>query len=128
MHACALFRVTFLSNNDFYLLPMAAIIYPMIPNPSVVLYRVSYYYGVLLVRWQIVTHMDALIDLVESSLKNVASNPRSLVTNKRILSYKDALQRTELRASKQPCAQGGCCGRGRCSAWVTIGYPRGSCR
>ena len=26
------------------------------------------------------------------------------------------------------CARGGCCGRGRCSAWVTTGYPRGSCR
>ena len=32
------------------------------------------------------------------------------------------------RASKQPYARGGCCGRGRCSAWVTTGYPRGSCR
>ena len=32
------------------------------------------------------------------------------------------------RASKQPCAREGCCGRGRCSAWVTTGYPRGSCR
>ena len=30
------------------------------------------------------------------------------------------------RASKQPCARGGCCGRGRCSAWVTTGYPRES--
>ena len=32
------------------------------------------------------------------------------------------------RASKQPYARGGCCGRGRYSAWVTTGYPRGSCR
>ena len=32
------------------------------------------------------------------------------------------------RASKQLCAREGCCGRGRCSAWVTTGYPRGSCR
>ena len=32
------------------------------------------------------------------------------------------------RASKQPCARGGCCGQGRCSAWVTTGYPRESCR
>ena len=31
-------------------------------------------------------------------------------------------------ASKQPCAQGGCCGRVRCSAWVTTGHPRGPCR
>ena len=32
------------------------------------------------------------------------------------------------RASKQPYARGGCCGRGRYSAWVTTGYPRGSWR
>ena len=48
--------------------------------------------------------------------------------NKRILSYKDALQRPNARASKQPYARGGCCGQGCYSAWVTTGYPRGSCR
>ena len=32
------------------------------------------------------------------------------------------------RASKQPYERGGCCGRGRYSAWVTTGYPRGPCR
>ena len=49
--------------------------------------------------------------------------------NKRILSYKYALQRTECESIEtQPCARGGCCGRGRCSAQVTAGYPRGSCR
>ena len=32
------------------------------------------------------------------------------------------------RASKQVYARGGCCGRGLYSAWVTTGYPRGSCR
>ena len=32
------------------------------------------------------------------------------------------------RASKQPYARGGCCGRGRYSALVTTGYPRGSRR
>ena len=38
--------------------------------------------------------------------------------NKRILSYKDALQRTECESIETPCARGGSCGRGRCSAWV----------
>ena len=33
-----------------------------------------------------------------------------------------------VRASEQPCAQGGCRGRGPCSAWVTTGYPRESYR
>ena len=33
-----------------------------------------------------------------------------------------------MRVSKQPCARGGSCGRVRCSAWVTTGYPRGSYR
>ena len=47
--------------------------------------------------------------------------------NKRILSYKDALQRTKCESIEQPCARGGCCGRGRYSAWVTTCYPRGSC-
>ena len=34
----------------------------------------------------------------------------------------------DVRVSKQPCVRGGCCGRGRCSAWTTTGYPRGLCR
>ena len=41
---------------------------------------------------------------------------------------KSPTSKPNARASKQPCARGGCCGRGRCSAWVTTGYPRGSCR
>ena len=32
------------------------------------------------------------------------------------------------RASKQPCVRGGCCGRGRCSAWMTTDYPTESYR
>ena len=48
--------------------------------------------------------------------------------NKRILSYKDSLERTECESIETNRARGGCCGRGPCSAWVTTGYPRGSCR
>ena len=49
--------------------------------------------------------------------------------NKRILSRtKTPFSETNGKASKQPYARGGCCGRGRYSAWVTTGYPRGSCR
>ena len=63
--------------------------------------------------------------------QDVASNSRSLVQ----VAEQSASSRTKTpfsepnaRASKQPCARGGCCGRGRCSAWVTTGYPRGPCR
>ena len=45
--------------------------------------------------------------------------------NNRILSYKDALQQTQCVSIE---TRGGCCGQGRHSAWVTTGYPRGSCR
>ena len=50
--------------------------------------------------------------------------------NQRILSYKDALQRTQCESIETTVRtkRGGCCGRGRYSAWVTTGYPRGSCR
>ena len=48
--------------------------------------------------------------------------------NKRILSHKGALQRTECESIERPCARGGSCGRGRCSTWVTQVTPRGSCR
>ena len=48
--------------------------------------------------------------------------------NKRILSFKNTPREPNAKASKQPYARGGCYGRGRCSAWVTTGYPRGSCR
>ena len=34
----------------------------------------------------------------------------------------------QVRTLRQPCARGGCCGWGRCSAWVSTGYSRGSSR
>ena len=43
----------------------------------------------------------------------------------------DALQRTECESIEATvCAQGGCCGRGCCSAWATTGYYSGgsACR
>ena len=63
---------------------------------------------------------------------NVASNPRSLVQDAEQaypFLQKRPLANRMRDPSKQPCARrGGCCGRGRCSAWVTTGYPRGSGR
>ena len=69
----------------------------------------------------------------DNTPKDVASNPRSLVqvikqAHPRTSHRKMPSSEPNARASKQPCARGGCCDRGRCSAWVTTGYPRGSCR
>ena len=60
--------------------------------------------------------------------QDVASNPRSLVQvaeepHPLLQRHSPANRRW---ASKQPCARGGCCGRGRCSAWATSGYLRAS--
>ena len=63
--------------------------------------------------------------------QDVASNPRSLVqvaeqAHPLVQRRPSPNQMRDHR--KQPCARGGCCGRGRYSACVTTGYPRGSCR
>ena len=64
--------------------------------------------------------------------QDVASNPRSLVQVAQqahpLVQRRPYFSESNARASKQPYAPGGCCGRGRYSAWVTTGYPRGSCR
>ena len=49
-------------------------------------------------------------------------------SNKRILSFKDALQRTECEGTETTMHTRRLLCRGRCSAWVTTAYPRGSCR
>ena len=68
------------------------------------------------------THLRILLRILGARCKS---------PNKRILSYKDALHRTQcesIETNNRTHEDGGCCGRGRYSAWVTTGYPRGSCR
>ena len=62
--------------------------------------------------------------------EDAASNPRSLVqvAEQAHPLVQRRFSEPNARALKQPSARGGCCGRGRCSAWVTTGHPRGSCR
>ena len=48
--------------------------------------------------------------------------------NKRIVSNKIPPSELNVRRLKQPYTRGSCCVRGRCSAWVTTGCPRGSYR